>query len=102
MIAGELKLPETRKSLSGDGKSPSEEKGSKGGWGSPALWSAVYFLGVSSPVYSLGEQLAGPDFPYRNAFIVINGVAAAGMLCFGVLHAYYAISSQRKKSTQND
>ncbi len=95
VIAGELKFPET-------GKSPSEEKESKGGWGSPALWSAVSFLSASALVYSLGELLADPDFPYRHAFIPINSGLIIGACCMGVFHAYYAISSQMKKSTQND
>ncbi len=103
VIAGELKFPENGKSPSGDGKSPSEEKRPERGWKSYALCSALHFLGISPPVYFLGEQLAGPDVPYRSAFIPINGGMAAVMLCYGVFHAfYYALSSQMGKSTQND
>ncbi len=90
VIAGELEFPET-------GKSPSEEKGSKGGWKIYASCTALSFLGGSPLVPFLGEQLVDPDFPYRNVFIPIYGVMATSMLCIGVLIAYYAISSQRKK-----
>lgn len=94
VIAGELKFPETRKSRS-------EEKRPGWGWKSDALWSALHFLSVSPPVYFLGEQLADPNFPYRNVFISVNGVIAAGALCLGAFYAYYAISSQMKKSAKN-